>query len=155
MTPAEIERAIRARVVLEWVRDHHPHRITGATAALLQDLVELGGEHPSPVAALKALGYAQSSARWRLHKKQLPYLRAWHGLARGLRVAHYLRDHPHLSLTVAALDLGYSDHSYISHLLRRTFGLTASEIRALDSWEPLIGLWWYGQAQVAIPGGVR
>jgi AraC-like DNA-binding protein len=48
------------------------------------------------------------------------------------------------------MELGYSDHSALSHQLRRLFGMSASQVRGLLGWEWLLDRWLASNAGAAL-----
>lgn len=109
-------------------------------AALLNEIL-----HPenTPPRELRNLGVPESSFRFRLRKKGLPPPSRWIALANGIRAVRAIQADADRSLFGIAFQLGYADHSALSHGLRRTFGLTPSEVRYRPlSLQQLLDLWW-------------
>lgn len=142
-----VDRTLFAQVALQWVRDRHAVRINDTTAELIVSLLEeppTPGRYPGVEVFLADAGRQSSTSSLRLRKKQLPTPNAWRRLALGVAAAEHLRRHPGASLGACAQELGYADHSALSQLFRRHFGLRAQRVRGA-TWEELVAAWWEQQ----------
>ena len=129
-----------------------PHRVVAwlrlRTVRLNPNLVELleqlftdAPEHADLTSLLDAHRVPQATARFRLRKKSLPPPSQWFQLARALHAALRLQAEPDASMTAVAQKLGFADHSALAHLLRRSLGVRASEVRGTLGWEWLLHRW--------------
>jgi AraC-like DNA-binding protein len=87
------------------------------------------------------IGESTRTARARCHKLALPPPSNWLQAARAVHAALCLQRAPSTPLLELAMDLGYSDHSALSHQLVRLFGASASAIRRTLGWEWLLHSW--------------
>ena len=82
-----------------------------------------------------------STARARLRKVTLPPPGSWLQAARALHAALRLQREHASPIFKLAVELGYCDHSALSHQLMRTFGVHTARIRCLLGWEWLLDAW--------------
>jgi hypothetical protein len=87
------------------------------------------------------LGESTRTARARCRKLALPPPSDWLQAARAVRAALCLQRTPSTPLLELAMDLGYCDHSALSHQLMRVFGAPAGAIRHTLGWEWLLDSW--------------
>ncbi len=100
---------------------------------------------------LASVGESSRTARARFRKLALPSPSAWHHVARAIHAALTIQRIPNAPLFDLAMELGYSDHSSLSHQFVRLFGLRASQIRRLLGWEWLLESWLTREAALAVP----
>jgi AraC-like DNA-binding protein len=100
-------------------------------------------------ALLSSVGESARSARARFRKLALPSPSSWHQVARAIHAALTIQRVPHAPLFDLAMQLGYSDHSALSHQFVRLFGLRASQVRQLLGWEWLFESWLTRHSAVA------
>lgn len=109
------------------------------------DLIQKVFRHGDTTAALQNLfsdlGESTRTARARCRKLALPPPGSWLQAARAVRAALSLQRAQSTPLLELAMDLGYSDHSALSHQLMRLFGVSASAIRCTLGWEWLLDSW--------------
>lgn len=115
------------------------------TAPALADLIRqifTRAPHHSEISSLcREIGAVESSARFRCAKKRLPPPSRWLQAARALHASLRLQADPERALLPLALELGYADHSALSHQIRRTFGVRPGEVRRVLGWEWLLDRW--------------
>lgn len=116
-------------------------RLTPSLKHLLHGIFALAPHSPAVAPLLVRIGTSESSARFRLQKKCLPPPGRWLQAARALNAALHLQSRPDRALLPLALSLGYADHSALSHLLGRAFGVRPAEIRERLGWEWLLDRW--------------
>lgn len=87
------------------------------------------------------LGESTRTARARCRKLALPPPSGWLQAARAVHAALCLQRAPSTPLLELAMELGYSDHSALSHQLMRLFGAPAGAIRRTLGWEWLLDSW--------------
>lgn len=116
-------------------------RLTPTLRHLIHGIFALAPESSSVAPLLARIGTSESSARFRLQKKRMPAPGRWLQVARALHAALHLQSRPERPLLRIALTLGYSDHSALSHLLGRAFGVRPAEIRHRLGWEWLLDRW--------------
>lgn len=128
------------RGVLEWLR-LRSIRLNPNLADLIERLLTAAPQHADVNCLLDACRIPQATARWRLRKRGLPPPSRWFHLARAVHAALRLQAQPDASTSVIARQFGFGDHSALAHLLRRTFGVQAREIRGTLGWEWLLDRW--------------
>jgi transcriptional regulator GlxA family with amidase domain len=99
---------------------------------------------------LVSVGESARTARARFHKLALPSPSSWHHVARAIHAALMIQRIPHAPLFDLAMELGYSDHSSLSHQFMRLFGLRASQVRRLLGWEWLLESWLTREAALTV-----
>jgi AraC-like DNA-binding protein len=124
--------------VLGWL-ERRDVRLRPAPAYVLRYLFEHAGELGSVKAWADAVRCPRNTIRWWCQKNGLPTPTAWLALARGLHMADELRGPRKVERV--AFRLGYDGHGAISHAIRRTFGLSATEARGLSA-DALADRWW-------------
>lgn len=126
--------------VVEWFSIRWP-----AMPPQLADLIRKIFLHAPSRAAVQMLfsdiGESTRTARARCHKLALPPPSSWLQAARAVHAALCLQREQSTPLLELAMDLGYSDHSALSHQLVRLFGAPASAIRRTLGWEWLLDSW--------------
>lgn len=100
---------------------------------------------------LASAGESARSARARFRKLCLPAPGSWYHVARAIHAALSLQRAPQAPLFGLAIELGYCDHSALSHQFVRLFGLRASQVRRLLGWEWLLDSWLTRQAAMPSP----
>lgn len=128
------------REVVEWLA-LGGIRLSPSLRHLVTQIFTHAPEHGEVGDLLRAVGAAETTARYRLRKKGLPPPRRWLQAARGLRAALRIQAEPGTSLFDLALDLGYGDHSALSQSMMRTFRLRPNAIRGTLGWEWLLHRW--------------
>lgn len=108
---------------------------------LIRQVFRCASDHAEITTLLRSAGTSERTARARLRKRGLPPPGSWLQAARALRAALRLQCDPPVPLLSLALELGYSDHSALSHQLGRVFGVGSSAIRELLGWEWLLDRW--------------
>jgi AraC-like DNA-binding protein len=126
--------------VLEWLALRGTP-LPPALGHLVGCIFRCAAREPELGPLLRRCGEADRTARARFRRRGLPAPNAWHQAARALAAALRLQRDPGLPLLRAAFELGYTDHSALSHQLRRAFGVRASEARARLGWEWLMDRW--------------
>jgi AraC-like DNA-binding protein len=116
-------------------------RLTPSIRHLIHGIFALAPHSPAVAPLLTRIGTSESSARFRLQKKCLPPPGRWLQAARALNAALHLQSRPDRALLPLALSLGYADHSALSHLVGRAFGVRPAEIRDRLGWEWLLDRW--------------
>lgn len=126
--------------VVEWFSLRRP-----AAPPQFVDLIQKIFRHGETKAALQNLlgdlGESARTARARCRKLALPPPSNWLQAARAVHAALCLQRARSTPLLELAMDLGYSDHSALSHQLMRLFGASASAIRETIGWEWLLDSW--------------
>lgn len=116
-------------------------RLTPAIASLLREIFLRAREVPDLTTLLADAKLAESSARFRLHKRLLPTPSRWFQLARAVHTVLRLQAEPEKSLLRIANEFGYADHSALSQLVYRAFGIRPGAIRGTLGWEWLLYRW--------------
>lgn len=140
-----------SRLVITWVERHHFARLNDRTRRVVCALLEADARDEVRT-ALAVAGLRASTARGALEKKRLPSPARWRALGRGLQIAQAVQWQREASTEDLAEQFGYADHTAIAHQLRRTFGVTVTELRARSGRIWLVRRWW---AQSETAGGVR
>jgi hypothetical protein len=126
--------------VIEWL-ELVGVRLSPATTPLIHRIVALAPEYPDLRHLLRAIGTPESTARFRFHKRLLPAPSKWFQVARALYAALRLQAQVDVGLLPLAHEMGYNDHSALSQLIYRSFGLRPSAIRGTLGWEWLLDRW--------------
>lgn len=116
-------------------------RMAPALTDFIRQVFARAAEHSEVSTLCREIGAVESSARFRCSKKRLPPPSRWLQAARALHACLRLQADPDRALLPLALELGYADHSALSHQIRRTFGVRPSEVRRTLGWEWLMGRW--------------
>lgn len=128
------------RNVIAWLRLRSV-RLNPHVVDLLECFFTDAPEHPDLSRLLEAHRIPQSTARFRLRKKGLPTPSQWFQLARAIHAALRLQAEPDAPMAAVAQQMGFADHSALAHLLRRSLGVRAREIRGTLGWEWLLHHW--------------
>lgn len=126
--------------VVEWL-SLRGVRMAPALSHLIRQIFARAPFHHDLSSLCREIGLVESSARFRCHKKGLPAPSRWLHAARALHAALRLQAEPDKPLLSLALELGYADHSALSHQVQRAFGLRPGPVRALLGWEWLMTRW--------------
>lgn len=129
-----------ARNVVEWLRLRSV-RLNPHQADLLEKLFAAAPEHTDVTSLLDHFRISQSTARFRLRKRGLASPSRWFQVARALHAALRLQARPDASTAAVAHQFEFADHSALAHLLRRSLGVQAREIRGTWGWEWLLDRW--------------
>lgn len=116
-------------------------RMAPALTDLIRQIFARATRHSEISSLCREIGAVESSARFRCSKKRLPPPSRWLQAARALHACLRLQAHPDRALLPLALELGYADHSALSHQLRRTFQVRPGEVRRTLGWEWLLDRW--------------
>ena len=116
-------------------------RLTPAIASLLKEIFLRAREVPDLTTLLADANLAESSARFRLHKRLLPTPSRWFQLARAVHTVLRLQAEPEKPLLKIAHDFGYADHSALSQLVYRAFRVRPGAVRGTVGWEWLMHRW--------------
>lgn len=116
-------------------------RTAPALADLIRQIFARAPFHTEISSLCREIGAVESSARFRCSKKRLPPPSRWLQAARALHASLRLQADPDRALLPLALELGYADHSALSHQIRRTFGVRPGEVRRVLGWEWLLDRW--------------
>lgn len=135
--------------IVEWLTQKGI-RMSPALAELVRQIFVNAPAHAELSTLCRAIGAVESSARFRFSKKRLPSPGRWLHLARALHAVFRLQADPERPLLTVALELGFSDHSALSHQIRRNFGVRPGEVRDLLGWEWLLDRWLALRAQPRI-----
>lgn len=126
--------------VVEWFSLRRP-----AMPPQIADLIGKIFLHRATKAAVQKLfsdlGESTRTARARCRKFALPPPSSWLQAARAVHAALCLQRAQSTPLLDLAMELGYSDHSALSHQLIRVFGAPAGAIRRTLGWEWLLDSW--------------
>lgn len=126
--------------VVEWL-GLRGYRLRPVILELIYHLVRLAPRHAEVGPLLAEIGSAQSTTRFRMRKKGLPAPSRWLAATRALHAALRLQAAPNLSMTDLAHDLGFADHSALSHLVWRAFRVRPRDLRHVLGWEWLLDRW--------------
>jgi AraC-like DNA-binding protein len=129
-----------AEDVVEWL-GLYGLRLSPLVSSLLLQIVANAHRHDSLTALLSSAGVPETSARFRMHKKRLPAPSRWFQVARALHAALRIQGEPRTCLMRLAHTLGYSDHSALSQLVNRAFGVRPGMVRGTLGWEWLMERW--------------
>ena len=116
-------------------------RITPVIGSLLREIFFHAPTVRDLSTLLSQVGMAESSARFRLHKRLLPTPSRWFQAARALHTALRIQAEPRTPLLRIAHELGYADHSALSQLVYRAFRVRPGAIRGTLGWEWLMHRW--------------
>lgn len=116
-------------------------RLSPLVASLVLQIVTLAPRHPSLTGLLDEVGIPETSARFRMNKKRLPPPSRWYQAARALYAALRIQAEPETCLLRLAHGLGYADHSALSQLVYRSFGVRPGVVRGTLGWEWLMERW--------------
>lgn len=116
-------------------------RLSPLVASLVLQIVTLAPRHPSLTGLLDEVGVPETSARFRMNKKRLPPPSRWYQAARALYAALRIQAEPESCLLRLAHGLGYADHSALSQLVYRSFGVRPGVVRGTLGWEWLMDRW--------------
>lgn len=128
------------RDVVKWLRIQNV-RLNPVQADFLERIFEEAPHHPDLTTLLENAGISPSTARFRLRKRCLPSPGNWFQVARAIHAVLRLQARPEVSVASVARALGLADHSALAHLLRRSLGVTAQEVRGTLGWEWLLHQW--------------
>jgi hypothetical protein len=134
------EESSLAEDVVEWL-GLYGLRLSPLVSSLLLQIVANGPRHDSLTSLLTSIGIPETSARFRMHKKRLPPPSRWFQVARALHAALRIQGEPRTCLMRLAHQLGYADHSALSQLVNRAFGVRPGMIRGTLGWEWLMERW--------------
>ena len=134
------EESSLAEDVVEWL-GLYGLRLSPLVSSLLAQIVAQAPRHDNLTALLSAAGVPETTARFRMHKKRLPPPSRWYQVARALHGALRIQAEPRTSLMRLAHALGYADHSALSQLVNRAFGVRPGVIRGTLGWEWLMERW--------------
>jgi len=126
--------------VVEWFSLRRP-TIPPQFVDLIQKIFRHGDTTAELQNLFSDLGESTRTARARCRKLALPPPSSWLQAARAVRAALCLQRAQSTPLLELAMDLGYTDHSALSHQLMRVFGASASAIRCTLGWEWLLDSW--------------
>jgi AraC-like DNA-binding protein len=135
--------------VVDWL-SFRVRRLSPEVAELCRAIFREAPAAPGIEALLTSLGESVRTARARLRKLALPSPAHWHQVARAVHSALCLQRRQSSPVFELAMELGYSDHSALSHQLRRLFGMSASQVRGLLGWEWLLDRWLASNAGAAL-----
>lgn len=126
--------------VEEWLSIRGP-KLPPAVSRLVGQSFRLAPGRAEVRALLGEVGESARTARARCRRLGLPPPAEWLRVARAVHAALCLQRAPATPLLEAAMRLGYSDHSALSHQLRRLFGTRTEVIRRNLGWEWLLDAW--------------
>ncbi|HEX6534028.1 MAG TPA: helix-turn-helix domain-containing protein [Gemmatimonadaceae bacterium] len=126
--------------VVEWLSVRGP-RLPPVVSHLVRQIFRLAPGRAEVRALLEEIGESARTARARCRKLGLPPPAGWLQVARAVHAALFLQRAPSTPLLEAAMRLGYSDHSALSHQLRRLFGMRTEVVRRNIGWEWLLDAW--------------
>lgn len=126
-----------AQDVVEWLTLRGT-RLSPTVSSLLLDIFALAPTSPDLTTLLARTGTAETSARFRLHKRRLPPPSRWFQTARALHLALRIQAEPQTGLLRIAHRFGYADHSALSQMIFRAFGVRPGAVRGTLGWEWLL-----------------
>lgn len=126
--------------VVEWLTLRRL-RLSPMVASLLREIFTHAPTAPDLTTLLCRVGMAESSARFRLNKRLLPTPSRWFQAARALHCVLRVQANPSASLLRIAHEFGYTDHSALSQLVFRAFGVRPGAVRGTLGWEWLMYRW--------------
>ncbi|HET8656513.1 MAG TPA: helix-turn-helix domain-containing protein, partial [Longimicrobiaceae bacterium] len=126
--------------VVEWL-DLQRVRLSPSVRHLLRSLISGAAKHGDVTSVLRQIGTPESTARFQLHKRRLPAPGRWFQAGRALHATLRLQAEPERPLLSLALEMGYADHSALSQLVHRTFGMRPGRLRQVLGWEWLMHRW--------------
>ncbi|MBW3628001.1 MAG: hypothetical protein KY464_01775 [Gemmatimonadetes bacterium] len=129
-----------AEDVIEWL-NLYGVRLSPLVSSLILQIVSMAPHHDSLTELLSVVGTPETSARFRMNKKRLPPPSRWYQAARALHAALRIQGEPQTCLMRLAHTLGYADHSALSQLVYRAFGVRPGVVRGTLGWEWLMERW--------------
>lgn len=126
--------------VVEWLALRRL-RLSPTVASLLREIFARASSAPDLTTLLGEVGMAESSARFRLHKRLLPTPSRWFQAARALHSVIRVQADPKTCLLRIAHEFGYADHSALSQLVYRSFQVRPGAVRGTLGWEWLMHRW--------------
>lgn len=129
-----------AEDVVEWL-GLYGVRLSPLVSSLVLQLFALAPRHETLTGLLAEVGVPETSARFRMNKKRLPPPSRWYQAARALHAALRMQAEPETCLLRLAHSLGYADHSALSQLVYRSFGVRPGAVRGTLGWEWLMERW--------------
>jgi AraC-like DNA-binding protein len=126
--------------VVEWLSLRRP-TMPPQLADLIRKIFLYGPTKAAVQKLFGDVGESTRTARARCRKLALPPPSSWLQAARAVHAALRLQRKQSTPLLELAMELGYSDHSALSHQLLRVFGTPASAIRRMLGWEWLLDSW--------------
>ena len=140
-----------AEDVVEWLYLRRL-RLSPMVATLLREIFTNAPTAPDLTTLLTRVGMAESSARFRLHKRLLPTPSRWFQAARALHAVLRIQAQPRMPLLRIALEFGYADHSALSQLVHRAFRVRPGAVRGTLGWEWLMHRWVNSLSEEALAG---
>jgi AraC-like DNA-binding protein len=134
------ERSGLGEDVLEWLM-LSGIRLSPTVGSLVLQIMTLAPQYHTLTDLLEEVGVPETSARFRMQKKRLPSPSRWYQAARALHAALLIQAEPDTCLLRHAHALGYADHSALSQLVHRSFGVRPVMIRGTLGWEWLLERW--------------
>jgi methylphosphotriester-DNA--protein-cysteine methyltransferase len=131
----------RAFPVLDWLATKSVY-LRPAPAYLVRHVFEHPAQYREWGEVLAALSLSAATPTMWMKKKRLPAPGRWLQAARALRAVAAIRTHPELTIQRIAIEIGYDDHSGISHAVSRSFGIRASDCRQRLDPVVLMDAWW-------------
>jgi hypothetical protein len=129
-----------AEDVVEWL-NLCGLRLSPLVSSLVLQIVSLAPRHDNLTGLLCEVGVPETSARFRMNKKRLPPPSRWYQAARALHASLRIQAEPDTCLLRLAHGLGYADHSALSQLVHRAFGVRPGAVRGTLGWEWLMERW--------------
>lgn len=124
-------------------------RLSPMVSSLLREIFAHAPAYPDLAALLCGVGMAESSARFRLHKRLLPTPSRWFQAARALHTVLRVQAEPQTCLLRIAHDFGYADHSALSQLIYRAFRVRPGAVRGTLGWEWLMHRWFNSMPDIS------
>jgi hypothetical protein len=135
--------------VAEWLCLRLP-RLPPHVIELLRKIFRYAPTDTEVECLLDRVGESARTARARLRKLGLPSPASWLGAARAVHAALRLQRDQFTPVFKMAVELGYCDHSALSHQLMRAFGMRTSRVRGLLGWEWLLDAWLTRASQISV-----
>nr|PZN77486.1 MAG: hypothetical protein DIU57_16500 [Pseudomonadota bacterium] len=126
--------------VVEWL-SLRGLRIPPQVAEVVRQIFCRAVQHAELRGLLQSIKASPSTIRKWFRTHGLPSPSCCHDAARALSAALRLQRDQGLSVLTIALELGYADHSALSHQMVRLFGLRPRVIRERLGWEWLLDRW--------------
>lgn len=135
-----LDRGVR---IAEWVQKRCDEKLPPTTVDTIAQIVDAAPVWDSLHELCSARGIVPTSARARFKQAGLPTPSSWFQMAKVLDMLLIMHRFQDVTVHDAALEFGFSDHTGVTHAVRRTFGLSVTEARSRIGWQGFVARWWH------------